>query len=172
MWQLVSQRQATMGLMLAQQACGPTCSVPDTGVAMYADGPKWGNGDPLSGMDRSPDIIQAELPGLCRARAWGGSDPLLHFPISLWVCVGQLKWPRHQSEHVFRSQLPSLVLPLSSFPLPYLWFWTQPQLGPSWSRLWLVWPATRCPHYNLLYLGSVDKFYISQVLEGRVSGTH
>ena len=56
---------------------------PDAYVAMYANGPKWGNGNPLSGMKRSPDIIQAELPGCCRVKVWGGSDLLPHFPVSL-----------------------------------------------------------------------------------------
>ena len=80
MWQLVLQRWTTGGLLLTQQADGSACSVPGTCVAMYANGPKWGNGDPPIGTDRPPDIIQVELPECCRVEAWGGSDLLPHFP--------------------------------------------------------------------------------------------
>ena len=52
-------------------------------------------------------------------------------------------------------QLP-LQAPPWSFPSPSLWFWTQPWLGHSQNRSWLVWPATGWPHYNFLYLGSAD----------------
>ena len=45
----------------------------------------------LSGMDRSPDIIQAKLPGCYRVWAWGGSDLLPHFPLSLWRTAGVIQ---------------------------------------------------------------------------------
>ena len=65
---------------------------------MYADGPKWGNGNPQCGTDRSPHIIQTKFPGCCRVRAWGGSDPLPPFPFeSMWgsgsnLDITALKW--------------------------------------------------------------------------------
>ena len=34
----------------------PHAVSPDACVVMYADGPKWGNGNPLCGIDRPPDI--------------------------------------------------------------------------------------------------------------------
>ena len=34
----------------------------DVCVAMYDDGPKWGNGDPLCGADMPLDIVQREFP--------------------------------------------------------------------------------------------------------------
>ena len=92
-WQLVSQRWATGELMLVWKACGPTCSVPQLSATMYTNSPKWRDGNLLSGPGRSLSIIQAIPPGQCRVRAWRGGNPLPHFSIFLWICVGQLEQP-------------------------------------------------------------------------------
>ena len=78
------------------------------------------------------------------------------FPLSLCRVAGVTQTWLHGSGPVSRSQFPSQVPPLLSFPLPCLWFWTQPWPEPSWNRLWVVWPAARHPHCKLLYPGSVD----------------
>ena len=82
MWQSVPWRQATGGLMLVSKHVDPHIVSLDACTAMYANSPKWGNSDPLCGMDISLNIIQAKFAGCCRVRAWGGSAFLPHFPVS------------------------------------------------------------------------------------------
>ena len=74
--------------MLSQQACGPHTVSLNACPAMYANGPKWGNSDPLGGMDVPLNIIQAKFSGCCRVGACGGSDFLPCFPLSLCGAAG------------------------------------------------------------------------------------
>ena len=66
----------------------PHAVSPDTGVAMDANSPKQGDGNLLSGMNRSANIIQAEPPGCCRIVALGGSNLFPYSPSSIEVVWG------------------------------------------------------------------------------------
>ena len=49
-------------------------------VAMYLDGPKWGNGDPLCGVDMPLHIIQKEFLKCGMVGSDGGAAPFAAFP--------------------------------------------------------------------------------------------
>ena len=101
-WQLVPWRWATGALCWLSKHMDQHAVSPNTCVIMYTNGPKQRDGNLLSSVDRSPNIIQAEPPGLCRVRAWGGvvsvptsqspfksvrgswSDP--HVTVLKWAC--------------------------------------------------------------------------------------
>ena len=87
---------------------------------MYANDPKWGNGNPPSDADRSLDILQAELPDAVVSELGEGmtSFPYSPFPFkSVWnnwsdPDITALKWACLQVAVALMSS-PFIIIPIT-----------------------------------------------------------
>ena len=130
----------------------------DTEICVYTYCAEWGNDDLPCVMWIGP-LTSSRQNFLTSMGSSLGEEWLTSFSTAVLyeLVQGSCSNPEMTAaKWVFVSTLwlPLQAPPWSSSSWPYLLFWIQPQLGPSQSRLWLVWPATAHPHYSFWSLGS------------------